>query len=252
MQTIVAKFGGTSIGTGERMLAVKDIVLSVSPHSNLVLVTSAMSPPTSKTTGTTTKLIRAADNVLAATIPDIYIDIINDIQSTHITHAKDCIKTPEILKNVVSDIVFYCERLRGFLAAAEIIEELSPRSRDVIISTGRGLFFYLGEKLSARILTGVLVDNGISAEFVDLHKLVDGRGADVGTLNQTFYDSVVVKLKAAFDRPEAVGYCIPVVTGFFGQVPGSLLLQIGRGYSDLTAALIAVALSASELHIYKV
>jgi aspartate kinase len=135
MQKIIAKFGGTSIGTGERMLAVKDIALSVSTHSNLVLVTSAMSPPTSKTSGTTSKLIRAADNVLSST-PDVYIDIINDIQDTHINHAKDCIRNPEILKDVCSDVTFYCERLRGFMAAAEIIEELSPRSRDVIISTG--------------------------------------------------------------------------------------------------------------------
>jgi aspartate kinase len=98
----------------------------------------------------------------------------------------------------------------------------------------------------------VLVDHGVSAEFVDLHKLIDGKGGDVGTLDQAFYDSVVVKLASAFERPDVGEWCIPVVTGFFGQVPGSLILQIGRGYSDLTAALIAVALSASELHIYKV
>jgi hypothetical protein len=38
----------------------------------------------------------------------------------------------------------------------------------------------------------VLVDHGVSAEFVDLHKLIDGKGGDVGTLDQAFYDSVVV------------------------------------------------------------
>jgi aspartate kinase len=92
-----------------------------------------------------------------------------------------------------------------------------------------------------------LIDNDIPAEFIDLHKLIDEKGV-VGTLDQSFYDSVVLKLALTFKSREN---SIPVVTGFFGQVPGSLLLQIGRGYSDLTAALIAVALSASELHIYK-
>lgn len=39
--------------------------------------------------------------------------------------------------------------------------------------------------------------------------------------------------------------------GFFGVVPGSLLAQVGRGYSDLCAALCAVGLSASELQVWK-
>jgi len=44
---------------------------------------------------------------------------------------------------------------------------------------------------------------------------------------------------------------VPVVTGFFGPVPGSLLRQVGRGYTDLCAAVLAVGLQASELQIWK-
>jgi aspartate kinase len=44
---------------------------------------------------------------------------------------------------------------------------------------------------------------------------------------------------------------VPVVTGFFGPVPGSLLRQVGRGYTDLLAALLAVGLGAEELQIWK-
>jgi aspartate kinase len=45
---------------------------------------------------------------------------------------------------------------------------------------------------------------------------------------------------------------VPVVTGFFGNVPGSLIDgDIGRGYTDLCAALCAVGLSATELQIWK-
>ena len=40
-------------------------------------------------------------------------------------------------------------------------------------------------------------------------------------------------------------------TGYFGPVPGSLLSQVGRGYTDLCAALCAVGLSASELQVWK-
>ena len=45
---------------------------------------------------------------------------------------------------------------------------------------------------------------------------------------------------------------VPVVTGYFGAVPGGLIDgEIGRGYTDLCAALIAVALEAEELQIWK-
>lgn len=42
-----------------------------------------------------------------------------------------------------------------------------------------------------------------------------------------------------------------VSLGFFGPVPGSLLRQVGRGYTDLCAALLAAGLHASELQIWK-
>ena len=44
---------------------------------------------------------------------------------------------------------------------------------------------------------------------------------------------------------------MPVITGFFGSVPGSLLRQVGRGYTDLCSALVAVGLNAAELQIWK-
>ncbi len=44
---------------------------------------------------------------------------------------------------------------------------------------------------------------------------------------------------------------LPRHTGYFGPVPGSLLAQIGRGYTDLCAALCAVGLKAAELQVWK-
>ncbi len=40
-------------------------------------------------------------------------------------------------------------------------------------------------------------------------------------------------------------------SGYFGPVPGSLLRQIGRGYTDLAAALLAAGLGACELQVWK-
>lgn len=44
---------------------------------------------------------------------------------------------------------------------------------------------------------------------------------------------------------------LTTLLGFFGPVPGSLLRQVGRGYTDLLAALLAAGLGASELQIWK-
>lgn len=40
-----------------------------------------------------------------------------------------------------------------------------------------------------------------------------------------------------------------VLTGYFGPFPGGLLKQLGRGYSDLCAALAAVGTKAKELQV---
>ena len=45
---------------------------------------------------------------------------------------------------------------------------------------------------------------------------------------------------------------VPVVTGFFGNVPHGLLDgDVGRGYTDLCAALCAVGMKANELQVWK-
>jgi len=44
---------------------------------------------------------------------------------------------------------------------------------------------------------------------------------------------------------------LELTPGYFGPVPGSLLAQIGRGYTDLCAALCAVGVAAKELQVWK-
>lgn len=53
------------------------------------------------------------------------------------------------------------------------------------------------------------------------------------------------KIDACQDR-------VPVITGYFGTVPGGLMDgEIGRGYTDLCAALVAVGVGAEELQVWK-
>ncbi|EGO03421.1 hypothetical protein SERLA73DRAFT_83373 [Serpula lacrymans var. lacrymans S7.3] len=185
------------------------------------------------------------------TVPQVGQDIpgfnqtVDLIRSEHMTAAKTCVRDPDIRQELEAEIERDCDWLRGFLFAAQVIDEISPRSRDSIIG--------LGERLGCKVMTAVLRDKGIDAEYVSLENIVpdieDGESPAVeGSLDQSFYDRVAM---AVGERVSQCAPRVPVVTGFFGPVPGSLLRQVGRGYTDLLSALLAVGLEASELQIWK-
>ncbi|KAK7438071.1 Aspartokinase [Stygiomarasmius scandens] len=164
------------------------------------------------------------------------------IREQHCAAAKESIQNPEIRKELEEEIDRDCDWLRSFLFASQVVDEVSPRSKDSIIG--------LGEKLACKLMTAILRDQGIDAEYVSLENIVpdvenelySSAGGNI-TLDQGFYDRVAA---AVGDRVRACGARVPVVTGFFSPVPGSLLLQIGRGYTDLLSALLAVGLSTSD------
>lgn len=146
------------------------------------------------------------------------------------------------------------------------------RSQDSIVG--------MGERMACKIVAAALRDRvgllaftseisaktshqGIDSELVLLDNIVDdalggaiaeaaalGSTGDQGAaqLDQSFYDKLSERLG---ERLRLCGSRVPVVTGYFGPVPGSLLAQIGRGYTDLCAALCAVGLSAAELQVWK-
>ncbi|KDR68344.1 hypothetical protein GALMADRAFT_78766 [Galerina marginata CBS 339.88] len=176
------------------------------------------------------------------TQPEFHVTV-DLIRQEHLVAARSSIHDPEILKELEDEIDRDCEWLRSFLFAAKIIDEISPRSRDNIIG--------LGEKLACKFMTAVLRDQGIDAEYVSLEDIVpayDGEVVPEKALPQEFYDSLAVSLG---QRLQECGNRVPVVTGYFGPVPGSLLRQVGRGYTDLCSALLAVGLEAAELQIWK-
>ncbi|KAJ7581086.1 Aspartate/glutamate/uridylate kinase [Mycena floridula] len=164
------------------------------------------------------------------------------IRQEHIKAAREVLKDPDILQQLVDEIDRDCDWLRSFLFASQVIDEISSRSKDSIVG--------LGERLACKFMTAVLRDQGLDAEYVSLENIVPESDEDhlSGSLTQDFYDRLALALR---ERISECGNRIPVVTGFFGPVPGSLLNQVGRGYTDLLSALLAVGLEASELQIWK-
>lgn len=81
-----------------------------------------------------------------------------------------------------------------------------------------------------------------------LDSIVPINGEHRSGLDQDFYDDLAASIGR---RVLGCQSHVPVITGYFGTVPGSLLGQIGRGYTDLCAALVAVGICADELQVWK-
>jgi len=96
----------------------------------------------------------------------------------------------------------------------------------------------------------MLLDQGIKARYVDLGDVLRPGSAHAAQqrLDEAFYKSLA---RTFAEEIEACGDAVPVVTGFFGSIPGGLLNAVGRGYTDLCAALVAVGVKADELQIWK-
>lgn len=185
----------------------------------------------------TSRLLRAAREAEKADSRK-YVDMVQVIRDDHMQAAKDTISSSEILEKYAAAVDDECDNLVRILESAQHLTEVSRRTEDKIVAKG--------EKLSCLYMASLLQDKGIKAAYVDLSDVIDfdmGKG-----LNDDFYKNLANALAKAV---LACGDAVPVITGYFGTVPGGLLTQIGRGYTDLCAALVAVGLHASELQIWK-
>ena len=191
-----------------------------------------------KTEGTTNRLLRTA-RAAEKQGHRGYDDIVEAIRTDHVKAAKDTFQSADILAAFTEEVNAECESLTKILESAQHLEEVTSRAEDKIIAKG--------EKLSCRYMAALLNDRGTPAQFVDLADIITFHTPKKG-LNEQFYADLAASLAR---EVEACGDKVPVITGFFGNVPGGLLNSIGRGYTDLCAALVAVGIKAKELQIWK-
>ena len=233
MSLIVQKFGGTSLGTAERLRGVADIIQETVQHHAVIVVVSALSSYR-KSEGTTSRLIEAGQEALS---DRDYSSILESIKNTHFEVLEHTIGSPELRQTLEADVHKELEHLKSFLDAIHVIQEISPRSQDLIVGTG--------ERLSAQVLAGILQDRGLQGRYVNLSKIAP-EGIDSAHPQFNFKLQKLIHPVLPKERQT-----IPVVTGFFGFVLGGIVASVGRGYSDFTAALIASKCRAKELQVWK-
>jgi len=125
-------------------------------------------------------------------------------------------------------------------AAAHIVGDVGPRERDVIVARG--------DRLAARILAASMRCAGLQAAFVDTTEVIetDGRfGHATPDLEGTTAAS------RAILGPILASGATPVIPGFIARGHDGSTVTLGRGGSDLVATLLARALDAAVVNLWK-
>ena len=220
----VLKFGGTSVGSVKSILSVKQIVEKEAKRQSVIVVVSALG-------GITDQLLRTArmackgDNGWKAS----YQQMVERHHSMIDTIFQDPIDKVELFNQ--TDALL--EQLRSIFFGVNLIQDLSQRTEDVIVS--------YGERLSSRIVARLIQGSKWFDPFMFI------KTTDVGSKHildsEVTYDLVC---QTFHDAPR-----VAVVPGFIAtDCRTGEITNLGRGGSDYTASIIAAALKAEALEIW--
>jgi aspartate kinase len=225
----VLKFGGSSLKNGEALKRVCRIIAADDEWK--VVVASALS-------GVTEELIQFVSQLRKEEEVEVFI---KSLEEKHVALLKEAVSNEGIRKAACAKVKEKILRLERALYGFCYLEELTPRTKDIVQS--------LGERLSVVLVAAALQDMGVKAVAVDADELgiiTDGvYGAATADLEAT-RKHVCPKVRAMFDHGET-----PVVTGFFGRTPEGHVTVFGRNGSDYSASVIANVLNADALEIWK-
>jgi aspartate kinase len=228
---IVMKFGGTSVGSAERISQAADLALASSKAGHqVVIVTSAMS-------GMTNQLIVAAQTAAKGNWHPVVRD---NFFERHKSVADQLIKDdPSRKKAILEAIAQSLDQFEKLCFGLSMVHELTPRLLDAISGTG--------ERLCAPLLSGAIAVRGNESEMVEATELIvtnDHFGSAEPLMEKT-REKTQKRLKPLLERG-----VIPVVTGFIGATEDGVLTTLGRGGSDYSASIIGAALDADEVWIW--
>ena len=220
----VLKFGGTSVGSVESILSLKQIVLKEAKEQPIVVVVSALGGITDKLIATS-KLAIAGDERYRDEF-DAIVDRHHKMIDTIITDAK----SREQLFNTVDALL---EQLRSIYFGVYLIRDLSEKTQDAIVS--------YGERLSSNIVATLIKGAKWydSREFIKTERKLGKHVLDADLTNKLVRQTFA-------DMPR-----ISLVPGFISRDRDTdEVTNLGRGGSDYTAAIIAAALDAEVLEIW--
>ena len=229
---LVMKFGGTSVGSAECMMAVAEITRQVrGQHPRLVVVVSAMS-------GVTDQLISAARAAAEGGMEECEA-IQASLLAWHMGVCQQLLADPDQRQATCTSITEWMAELKRFCQSIAVMGEVTVRGLDMVST--------IGEKLSAAILSALLGAQGVPAQYVDASRVLvtdDHFGAANPLLAETR-----ARLEGTV-RPLVQRGLVPVITGYIGATAQGVPTTLGRGGGDCSAAIIGACLGADEVWIW--
>lgn len=223
----VLKFGGTSVANAENINKVVDIVKKALSKDKLIVVVSALG-------GTTDMLIDAVKT--AAAHDESYKAKLKVIEKRHLQAVKDLIVLDK-QSATLSLIKKKCNELENICEGVYLLQELSPRTLDNVVS--------YGELLSSLIISARLNTLKISHQWLDAREVIR-TNSDFGHATVDF-DITNKAIKNLATKDGAKLYIVP---GFISSDTNGITTTLGRGGSDYTAAIFAAAVNANMLEIW--
>lgn len=223
----VLKFGGSSVGTPESILQVKQIVES--QQSEVIVVVSALG-------GVTDKLIGMAK--MASAGDKGYMDEFEALSNRH----EQMIRT--VIPSGTSRKTTLYRRTRALLAELQniceglyLLRDMSPNMEDTVVS--------YGERLSS-LIVAALIEGAILYDARDFMR-TEFKGGKHMLAKETTEQLILDTFSDAFTSDHKV----IVVPGFISRdVSTGHITNLGRGGSDYTAAVLAAVLGAEVLEIW--
>lgn len=216
----VMKFGGTSVGSPERMKGVASLVTESGEPTFIVL--SAMS-------GTTNSLVEISDYLYKKN-PEGANEVINNLEKKYMQHVEELYSTEE-MKNTT----------REFLQGE--FNYLRSFTKDLFTSFEEKSIVAQGEMMSTNMVVNYLKEQGVKAVLLSaLDFMRTDKNAEP--------DPQYIKEKLAAIMEQNQGYQIYITQGFICRNAYGEVDNLQRGGSDYTAPLIGAALPADEIQIW--
>lgn len=215
----VLKFGGTSVGTAQRM---KDVAKLINDGERKIVVLSAMS-------GTTNTLVEIS-NYLYKKNPEGANDIINKLENTYKEHLNELFSTEEYKQKAWDIIKGHFDELRSFTKDLfTLFEEKSVLSK--------------GELISTTMMNYYLQEQGIKSMLIPALEYM--RTDKNGEPDPAYIQKHIKELLDANKDAD-----IYITQGFICRNAYDEVDNLKRGGSDYTASLVGAAIKADEIQIW--
>ncbi|MDR1879650.1 MAG: aspartate kinase [Tannerellaceae bacterium] len=214
----VLKFGGTSVGSAQRM---KDVAKLITGDRNIVVL-SAMS-------GTTNSLVEIADYLYKKN-PDGASEVINQLAMKYDRHVEELYRTEEYKRKAKELIASHFDYIRTF-------------TKDLFTLFEEKVVLAQGELISTGLMNLYLNESGIRSVLISaLDYMRTDKNAEP--------DPVYIKEKLSRLLDEHKEADLYITQGYICRNAYGEIDNLQRGGSDYSASLIGAAIHAGEIQIW--